>query len=420
MKKACLSKEQIHVISAVTFGNILEWFEVYLFAYLSSAISREFFNFESSLSNLIFSFLIFGLGFIARPLGGIIFGRIGDLVGRRKAFIWSIMLITIPTFLMGLLPNYQTWGVWAPISLCLLRFIQSIPTGGETPGTICFLFENAHESNKRFITSWSAVGNQIGAILGLCEVFLMDNYLSQEAIFSWGWRVSFFSGSLIGLMGIYLRYTLHETPTFMRLKETHNTDNETISQLISRYKKKIWVGTAFGMIDAATFYLIAAYLPTVIGTSLGFSSNQNIFVSLCILSVTTVLLPFFGRLGDKYSNKLMCVSSALLIIALLYPLSIAINGKHMIMLSIIAVLYLIPVTCITSLIACLLGDLFPSKVRFTGVGISVNLADGIVGGFTPAIALLLTQVTGSQTAFCWYIFLCALISLSAYLTAMKR
>ncbi len=415
-----LSKEQVHVISAVTFGNILEWFEVYSFAYLAPIIALKFFNAESNISSLMLAFLVFGLGFITRPLGGIIFGRIGDRIGRKNAFIWSIIILTVPTFIMGILPTYETWGIFAPISLCLLRLIQSVPTGGEIPGVICFLFENAHENNKRYITSWNAVGNQIGAIIGLVETFFMDNYMSAEFLSSWGWRISFISGGIIGLAGIYLRHTLQETPVFIKLKENHKVDKETVRQLISKYKKNIGIGTAFGVVDAATFYLIATYVPTFITDSLGLSVNQSMYISFLILLITTVLLPIFGRLGDRFSNRWMCIGSALSIILLLYPLNIYMNNKDMISLSIIGGLYLIPISCITALIAYLLGNLFPPQVRFTGVGVSVNLADGIVGGFTPAIALLLLQFTGQPTAFCWYILACAVVSLIAYTKVLKE
>ena len=420
MDKPLLSKQQIHVIGAVTFGNILQWFEVYLFAYLSPIIARNFFNFRSDSANLMFSFLIFGVGFITRPVGGVIFGRIGDVFGRKKAFFWSIILLTLPTFLMGLLPTYKTWGVWAPICLCLLRVAQSIPSGGEIPGVICYLFENSEQNNKRYITSWSCVGNQIGAMVGLLEVLIMKNFLSSESVYSWGWRVSFLSGGLIGLFGIYLRHTLYETPIFQHLKQTHQIEEVKIRKIISKYKKKIWIGTAFGAIDASTFYLIATYIPNFFGSLLNLSNNQNILVSLIILAITTIFLPFFGRLGDRLSNKWMCIGSALLAITLLYPLSIAINNKDIVWLSIVGGLYLIPVICITALIAYLLGNLFPPQVRFTGVGVAVNLADGIIGGFTPAIALLLLHLTGSQTSFCWYILICALISLISYTTSIKE
>jgi len=414
-----LNKEQSHVVRAVTFGNILEWFDVYSFGYLAPIISKNFFPNHSSTESLLLSFLVFGLGFVTRPIGGIIFGRIGDHVGRKKAFILSIVTLTIPTFLMGILPVYESWGIYAPITLCLLRVAQSIPTGGEIPGTICFLFENAHKKNKRFMTSWNAVGNQIGAIVAIVETFVMENIMSSEQIYSWGWRITFITGGFIGLFGIYLRKTLHETPVFKKLERTHKIDHETVLQLLSKFKKQILVGTGFGVVDASTFYLIATYIPVIIGGFLGFSANQVLFASLMILIITTILLPLFGYLGDRLNNKLICSVSAVSIILLLYPLAEALNNKDVLSLMVIGFLFLIPISSITSLIAYQVGNLFPPQVRFTGTGISINLADGIIGGFTPAIALLLLQLTGNQASFCWYILGCAILSLITYLAAIK-
>jgi MHS family proline/betaine transporter-like MFS transporter len=320
---------------------------------------------------------------------------------------------------MGILPTYETWGIAAPLFLCLLRLIQSTSTGGETPGAICFLYENASKDNKRFITSWNNVGNQIGALVGLGESFLMDSLMPPEFLSSWGWRISFLSGGVIGLIGIYLRHTLHETPVFVKLKQSHHIDRETVKQLILKYRYKLGIGISFGMIDAASFYLIATYLPTFINDSLGLSKNQNMFISFLILLITTVMLPFFGRLGDKYSNRRLCIGSAVFIILLLYPLSWAMDHKNMVFLSIVGGLYLIPISCISALMGYLLADLFPAKVRFTGTGITVNLADGIIGGFTPAIAILLLELTGVQSGLCWYILVCATISLLSYSKVLK-
>ena len=175
-----LNKEQKHVVRVVNFGNILEWFDVYSFSYLAKILAEKFFPFQNSLESLLLSFLVFGLGFLARPIGGIIFGRIGDHLGRKKAFVLSIVTLTVPTFLMGLLPTYESWGIYAPISLCALRLLQSIPTGGEIPGTICYLFENANDKNRRFMTSWNAVANQIGAIIAILETFLMENMTGKD------------------------------------------------------------------------------------------------------------------------------------------------------------------------------------------------------------------------------------------------
>lgn len=409
-----LTRKQIHVISAVTFGNVLEWYQAYSYIYLTPVLAKIFFNFQTSSYDLFMAFIIFGIGFLTRPIGGLIFGRWGDLLGRKSAFIWSILIMTAPTFLMGCLPTYAEWGIWAPICLILLRLIQALPESGESPGSFCFLYENADATNKKFMTSWGAFGNQIGALLGVFVALVLDQFMSREFLFSFGWRIPFWSGSVVGLLGFLLRRTLDETPVFKELKEKNNIDPETFRQVISNHKKKIILGTAFGAVNASTFYLIATYLPSYFNRALGLSTSVNARISLSILGLTTVLLPFFGALAEKYRVKSMMIVSVISIVVLLAPLSYFISTDRIVFAFITTYLYVVPITCITALIPFLLLKLFAAPVRFTGVGLSFNLADGIIGGFTPAIAILLTHYANNQAAFCWFIFACAIISLVSY------
>lgn len=406
----------MQVIIAVTIGNILEWYDIYLIVYLAPVLSKVFFNFKLDFNNLLSAFLVFGTGFIARPFGSIIYGRIGDLIGRKNAFISSIVWITLPTLFIGCLPTYSQIGIYAPILLFLLRFFQSIPAAGEVPGCFCFLYEYASSSNKRFMGSWGGYGNQIGAILAVLEIFIMDQFASQEFLNSWGWRISFWIGALIGLSGVYLRRTLTETPMFIELKKHHNLDRETIRKVIFHNKKKIMLGVGFGAINAATFYLIATYIPTYFSKALGLNFYQNTLVSVSILMLTTVPLPLFGILGDKINNKLIFIICTIFIILLLFPLYYFINSNIFSGIIIIGFLSIIPITCITALIPYLLANQFSTSMRFLGVGLTFNIADGIIGGFTPAISLFLINFMHNQAAFIWYILICSLISLFSYFT----
>lgn len=409
-----LTREQVHVMGAVTFGTILEWFEVYSYIYFVPIMARAFFPRQSVGHPWIAAFLVFGIGFIARPLGGLLFGRLGDHRGRKKAFIRSIILMTIPTVAMGCLPTYAHIGIYAPILLVVLRLAQAIPESGEVPGATCYLYESAPATSACFFTSWVGVGNQIGAILAVVEIQLMDRFMSGHFLETWGWRISFWSGGLIGLCGLYLRHTLHETPKFADLKRHHKIDTESVWEVIVNFRKKIALGVALGVINAATFYLIAAYIPTYLLHHLDVGPGTITVASLTMLILSTIALPIFGALGDRYSNRKMLVASALLIIGLLIPTAFAISSKSLFWLIVIGLLYVPPTSCISALILYRLAKLFPTSVRFTGVGLCFNLADGIVGGFTPVIAIVLVMYTGDQAAFCGYIALCAVISLVAY------
>ncbi len=414
MSSVLVNKPQKRVILAVTFGNILEWFEIYLYAYWAPLLSRVFFDFDSQLANMISVFIIFGAGFLARPFGAIFFGRLGDIIGRRRSFILSITLLTIPTFLIGLLPTYEQVGILAPILLGIMRLLQSFPAAGEAPGAFCYLYENADSWNKKFMTSWGAYGNQIGAILSVLECFLMEHFMSDQFLVSWGWRISFWTGGLLGLLGIYLRRQLHETPSFKKAQEHQEITKSRFTRVLNNHKAPILLGTAFGVVNAATFYLIASYIPTYFNKALGLDSWVDLTVTLFILVLTTLLLPYFGKLGDRYKTKPLLIGSTLFIMALLYPMYLVINQIHYVWIAIIGVLFIIPITCITALLPFILTNLFTTSVRFTCVGMSFNLADGIIGGFTPAIALFLFHLTGSQAGFCWFILLCSIVSLISY------
>lgn len=410
-----LTREQAKVISIVTFGNLLEWFDIYAYAYISPILAQVFYDDASPISNLMNIFLIFGVAFLVRPIGGILFGRFGDHYGRKASFLWSIILITIPTFAMGCLPTYDQIGIYAAYLLVALRVIQAIPAAGEFPGAICFLYEfsNQHsgQHNRRFMTSWCEVGNQLGAILAVVEAFFMKTYTSPEFMLTWGWRITFWSAGLVGLLSIYLRKVLHETPMFESVKKHHTIGSETFYQVITKYKKQVVLGTLFGMVCASTFYLAATYIPAYLWKELGLTYYQNFIITLIILTTSTVILPLIGKLGDKWNNKAILITSIITVMILLYPLQHAIATQNTSLLILIGLAYVISTSCITALIGYILAHLFPVQVRYTGVGLTFNLADGIIGGLTPAIALALFQWTGNQTAFCWYIFATAVISL---------
>ena len=406
-----LSVDQRRIVWAVTFGNILEWFEVYSFAYFAPIIAKRFFNTEDLMTGWIYAFLVFGAGFIARPFGSIIWGRFGDLIGRRKAFISSILLMTIPTFFMGLIPTYANVGVFAPIMLLFLRLVQSIPAAAEAPGTICFLYENASPGNRRYLTSWEAFGNQIGAILGVLEAFIFDSYLSAEFLAEWGWRLSFIIGGCIGLLGLYLRSTLHETPVFQNLKKHHHIDRQLVRHLFSKFPKSILIGAGFGVVNAVTFYLLAAYLPSYLNLVLELSPGRNAAIVLFGLFLITVLLPVFGMIAERFDNRKMFAVAVFLVIIMAFPLYYGLQNKQIILLSTVGFVLIFPVACITALIPFQLAHMYPANIRFTGVGLSFSLADGIVGGFTPAIGLLLVMYTHNYGGIAWLIFVSGLISL---------
>lgn len=497
-------KEQNLVIFGVTIGSILEWYEAYLYIFWAPIFADLFFNRNSELEELQGSFLIFWVGFLARPLGGIFFGRIGDTLGRKKSFILSIVMTAIPTFLISLLPTHAQIGIFAPMLLGMLRFAQAFPSGGEQPGAFCYLYESAGPDNKRYLTSWGAVGNQIGIILSMVECYYLEQWLSKEELMAWGWRLSFGIGGVIGLLGFYLRSKLHETPVFKELhhnvqksqkslfetisiglnstflntlatkiqslktKTIHSTTDQknqeilvqkiknstpippessslkklpslslkirenakstlstqiattSISNIFRKYKNEIFLGIGFCMLDAIGFYLISSVFPSYFATVNSSEYSTNVLIAIVTTIASTIPLPLFGILGDKVNNKFLMLLCSLSILVLLLPIYLSLSYSNLYWAISLYAISIMLFTCITALIPYLLCNLFPSEIRFTGVGISYNIVDGILGGLTPMIALSLFSLSGNPLSFLWLVVLSAIISSISYLKIKDR
>lgn len=410
-------KEKATVIFAVTFGNLLEWYEIYLYVYWAPIIAKLFFKPNTELANLTNTFLIFAIGFLARPIGGVFFGRLGDRIGRRKALILSLVMMTAPTFATGLLPTYAQIGIFAPIILVCMRILQSFPAGGEIPGASCYLYESSRLSSRRLMCSWASLGFQMGILISTLECFFLEKYLPHEDLITWGWRLSFWIGGLLGICGLFLRYKLHETPLYKEMMTHEKIVSNPLIEIVKKYKKKIVMSTLFCAFNSSAFYLLTINLPFYLGSRLNTSYENNLIFTSILLILITIPLPFFGMLGDRFSNKKMLIGSTVALVILLFPLCYSVSIAILIPL---VVVFCLLFTCLSALLPFAQADLFPTYARFTCLGISFNIADALIGGFTPAVALYLLHLTGQQGAFCWFLLFCALLSLSAFLRMKEK
>jgi len=399
-------KTRVSAILAVTIGNFLEWYEIYLYVYWTPILSKLFFNSDTS-TGLIYSFMIFGVGFLARPLGGLFFGRLGDRIGRRKALILSILMMILPTFATGLMPTRAEWGIAAPILLALMRIFQSFPAGGELPGAFCYLYEISSTKHRRFMCSWSAVGYQLGILVSIVECYFLERWLSYDDLIQWGWRASFLVGGCLGFFGLLLRKWLHETPLFREM-ETHEKIVRTpLLNVISHYRGQILLGILFCALNSTAFYILSINFPAE-----AFADSLGLLPTIAVLLLITIPLPLFGMLGDRFDNRKLLIGSTLA----MYLLAIFYHYVHSAgALGAILILYCLFFTLLSALIPYIVPDLFPTRVRFTCVGLSFNIADSVFGGFAPVAALYLTHCTGNTKSISWILAGAALLSLFAYL-----
>ena len=203
-----MKKAERKIIFPVTIGSIFEWYEVYLYLFWAPIIAKNFFDISLTLFELIYAFFVFGVGIIARPLGGILFGYIGDRKGRRVAFLISIIAITLPSIGIAIMPNFTSWAFSSLIFIAIMRFFQGIPAGGELPGALCFLAEGATPGRRKYLCSYLFVGPQIGQTIGMLQIFFLQKYLTYQELIDWGWRISFLISGIIGMFSFFLRKRL--------------------------------------------------------------------------------------------------------------------------------------------------------------------------------------------------------------------
>jgi MHS family proline/betaine transporter-like MFS transporter len=421
------SKIQRYVIFAVTLGNILEWYEIYLYVFWIPTLTSVFFGEGAGTYELFGTIAIFALGFIVRPLGGIVFGYLGDHIGRKKAFVLSILCMTIPAFLISVIPGYARIGIFAPILLLISRIMQIFPAGGEMPGVFCYLYENADEKNKKFMTSFAALGNQIGIVLSAIECVFLRIYLPPEIFINWGWRISFAVGGLLGLGGFYLRYKLHETRLFEEMVVQHAISKRPthsllelirrIKQVTKENKRNILIGIGYGAAQTVSFHLITVLLPTQYGGVAHGGSFDKLLIPVALFILTSAPLAIFGFLGDRIGVKKMVMVACLGMLSLIYPIYHAIHSGSETSAMLLAVIYILFLTIQTALLPFLYSDLFKTSVRYTCVGISFNLSDGVLGGISIVLANYFLQ---SQSKFPFTISLMLVISCLISLFAFTK
>lgn len=398
----------------------MEWYELFLYVYWTPLISKLFFSSDSAYVASLKTLFVFAIGFIARPIGGLFFGHIGDKYGRKVSFVRSITLMILPSIAMGILPSL-TLGAFAPVLLCILRFFQALPAGGELPGAMCYLSECAPENKRAWACSFSFFGPQIGVIVSMLECYFLEKYMSHENLVNWGWRLSFVIGGLLGFAGYYIRHKLKESPAFEKLEKERKVFHKPIVESILRHKKEIAAGFFSSFLDVIGFYLFSIFLGIYFHRVINISESENLLITAFSMSISTLTLPFLGMLGDRYKIKRLLAMSAIGMLVFLYPFYLASAGYSSFFFTTVFQLVLMLLLNVQyAILPCFIAELFPTSTRYTGIGMSFNLCDSIVGGVTPLLALLLTHYIGDVGAFVTLISFGAVVSLTAFFFIKER
>src|SRR6185312_4474234 len=297
-------------VLAGAIGNVLEWYDFALFGYFAPVLSRLFFPASDPSLSLIATFGVFAVGFLARPLGALLFGYWGDTRGRRAALAWSIILMALPTCLVGLLPTYAQVGLAAPLTLTALRFLQGLSVGGEFTGSVTFLVEHAASTERGYIGSWAGFSAQIGALLGSGVGTLMTASLSSDDLQQWGWRIPFVVGSVIALVGWYLRRRIPESPAFERLQQAGVVSSSPVRELFRSYRAPLLQVIGLVLLHGVGFYIFYVFLPSYLTKVTDLPMGTALLINTMCMALLAILIPCMGKLSDRVGHRWVLASGA--------------------------------------------------------------------------------------------------------------
>ena len=407
---ATTAKKKTSLARAVfsgSLGNMLEWFDYGLYGYFAVIISRDFFVSDDPIVGLLLSFLVFGTGFLVRPIGGILIGAYADKHGRIKALTLTIMCMGICTMCMGLLPTYSQVGIAAPILLTVLRLLQGLATGGEFGSSLTFIAEYGTPNNRAFLVSWQPFSVGCGLLVGSAAGLLITTVLPEAALYDWGWRIPFICGILIAIYGVHMRKNVPDSPEFLKMKEETNEAEEPhtpVKDLFLLYKKPIL--TVMGLLvgSSATYYLLITYKPTYISQFMHTSLSSAFVVNTSVIAINLLLCPIVGKLIDKVGRRKCLIIGCLGFLILSYPVfALLIQQTDAVVLIALLGVLIVFQTILAVAIAVVSAEVFPTKLRNSGIGFSYNLAAAIFGGLAPLAATALIAATGNQLSITYLI-----------------
>lgn len=409
-------KEKRKVVISGMLGNGLEWYDYALYGHMSIIFSKIFFPEGDASMNLIFTYLIFASGFIFRPLGAVIFGRIGDKYGRKKALTLSMMMMAIPTGCMGLLPTYAMIGVGAPIMLVLIRILQGLSLGGAYSGSISYVVEHAPPEQRSTMGSVIKLSLVLGFLLGSLVSTSVAASLAPEDFYSWGWRIPFFLGIGIGLVGYYIRHHGEESPVYEEAKKNGTISQSPVRDTFTKHPLKMLQAFMAYIFVTIPFYIISIYMIAYSNKHIGLVEKDALLINS--LAMTAMLITIYpaARLADRIGRRPVLLAAIVAMLVLTYPMFLVMqSGIFMNVLAAQVVLALI-LGWYLGPIPAMLVEVFPTSVRYTGMSLAYNLC-AILGGCIPSVAEWMINTTSSNISIMWLIIgagISSFISLIVY------
>jgi MHS family proline/betaine transporter-like MFS transporter len=403
-------------VVATALGNAMEWFDFGIYSYLAVTIGKVFFPELSGSLQLVYTFATFAVAFIVRPFGGMFFGMLGDRLGRKKILSITLLMMALATLSVGLIPSYVSIGTTAPILLLIARLVQGFSTGGEYSGAMTFIAESTPDKKRGFMASGLEVGTLVGFVAGSGIVTLLTFILGAETMLAWGWRIPFFIAGPIGLIGLYLRNHLEETPAFEALEQANaNEKNKPVSikDIFVYHWRSLLIGLILVFFYNVVDYMVLSYMPSHLTAVLGYGETKGLLLILIVMVIMIPIVLIMGYFSDRIGNKRIIQGGLIGLIFLSIPSFLLIgsgnNGFVFLGLMILAIF----LASFQGTMPSLLPSLFFTEVRYGALAITYNISASLFGGTTPLVMAWLIQVTANRMVPAYYLMAACLIGIVA-------
>ena len=408
-----ISSSRLKAIFGGSIGNLVEWYDWYAYSAFALYFSASFFPQGNKTVQLLNTAGIFALGFLMRPIGGWIFGRIADKVGRKQSMTLSVLLMSFGSLLIAFIPTYQSIGIIAPLVLLFARLLQGLSVGGEYGVSATYLSEMATKNRRGFYSSFQYVTLIGGQLFALGIQLILQKVLSDAELHAWGWRIPFVIGAILSLVALYMRSILYETKAFETQKNRSDERKGTIRELLKHPKALlIVVGLTLG--GTLAFYTYTTYMQKFLVYTVNLSKAESTLISFISMLIFALIQPLFGALSDRIGRRPLLISFGVLGSICTVPLLTALSHTTSLYTAFFLLLSgLFIVSGYTSINAIVKAELFPTEVRALGVGLPYALTVAIFGGTAEYVALYLKDI-GHESYFYWYISGCIFLSLLVY------